>query len=127
MNRLTHGAICVVALVYVVLGVAGLGQAQTALVVSYHGGQFSWTAPAPTGTQTPAVAHIIQCGTTRYTVPMPATNMPISAVVPGPGSYDCFIWAVNAEGVPSDLQPHFPAFSTSYPPPTPAAMTIVVQ
>jgi hypothetical protein len=70
-------------------------QAQTELRVSLASGRFVWDLPPASPGISPATKHVIECGAVRVEVPMPETTLAISQAVPGPGVYECSIYAEN--------------------------------
>jgi len=103
---------------------AGTAHAQTVIAVPFNTARFSWTAPGTDATHSAATSHLITCGASTLSVPMPTTTALVSAVVPSPGIYTCTVAAVNTFGPSSAIS--FPQFEAGFPPLSPTNAIIVV-
>src|SRR5574337_2033282 len=113
MMKQSFNVIAVLSVIFAaMLSVSTPAEAQTAIAVPFSTATFSWTAPAPDATHSAAVSHLITCDATSLSVAMPATTALVSAVVPGPGTYNCTVKAVNAFG--STAAVAFPSFQAGY-------------
>lgn len=97
--------------------------AQTVLRVPLETGQFAWDNPAGTT----ATEHVVVCGTTSVVVPMPADTIAVSAVVPGPGSYACTLYAQNSFDKSPGSDPAFPVFTAGYVPLAPIELRLEIR
>lgn len=107
---------CFVLLACLVM-VPALAQAQTTLKVSLGSAKLAWDAGVPGPNETLATKHVITCGPLTTEVLMPAVTIPVKDVVPGPGTYDCTIYAVNDFDRQVDPDGAFPQFQAGNPPP----------
>lgn len=101
--------------------------AQTVLTVPLGSSSFAWTAGAPTATTSLAREHVITCGSSVVVVPAPQSTIRISDVVPGPGTYDCSIFARNGFGRSATPDPSFPRFDAGYVPGAPVELRLIVE
>ena len=98
--------------------------AQTIIAVPFNTATFQWSVPTPDATHTAPTSHLITCGASTLSVPMPTTTALISAVVPAPGTYTCTVEAVNNFGASTPV--NFPQFEAGYPPLSPTNPQIVI-
>lgn len=124
MKALSIGIVGLAVIFAGILSASIPAHAQTAIAVPFSTATFSWTAPTPDATHSAAVSHLITCGATSLSVDMPSTTALVSAVVPGPGTYNCTVKAVNAFG--STAAVAFPSFQAGYLPLSPTNPQIVV-
>lgn len=116
-------ALCVV--IFAALGVSS-AQAQTVIAVPFDTATLSWTVPAPDATHSAPSDHTVSCGANTATVPMPQTSILVSAVVPGPGTYTCTVYAQNVFGRHAGPDVSFPVFEAGFPPLAPTNAVIIV-
>lgn len=100
--------------------------AQTVLTVPFDKASFTWTAPLPGPTNSPATKHTIVCGALSVEVPMPATSIPVRNVVPGVGAYTCSLFASNAFGRQVEADVPFPPFEAGLIPPAPTGLRLEI-
>ena len=100
--------------------------AQAPLLVSHLGAEFQWDLQPFTAENAPE-SHVLTCGSSSVTVPMPATSIPIRDVVPGPGSYTCVIYAQNTGGRQADPDVPFPLFQSGYVPGAPFQLQVLAE
>lgn len=100
--------------------------AQTELTVPFATSSFAWDPPVVDVTHSAPTRYVITCGTIISNVPAPATSILIRSVVPGPGTYDCTIYAQNAFGNSPEPNPSFPHFTAGNPPGVVGNLRLVV-
>jgi hypothetical protein len=100
-----------------------LAFAQTTLKVAISTGQFAWDNPV----NTTATQNVVTCGSVSVVVPMPAATIAVSAVVPGPGTYTCTLYAENAFDKSAGPDPAFPVFQAGHIPPSPQSLRLEVR
>lgn len=98
--------------------------AQTPILVSHMDAQFHWDLQPFTAENAPD-SHVLTCGTTSVTVPMPTTSILIKDVVPGPGQYSCTLYAQNGAGRQVEPDVPFPLFQSGYTPGTPFQLAVL--
>lgn len=102
--------------------------AQEVLKVPLGTAQFGWDVQmGDPGTGDDPTQHVITCGTHTLVVPMPANTAPVKDVVPGPGTYECTLYAENDFDRSPGPDPSFPSFTTGFGPKTPAVLRIEVK
>lgn len=101
--------------------------AQTVLKVPFGSAQFAWDVPPSTAEQGVAVQHVLTCGVIVVKIPMPTTSIPVSSVVPGPGTYDCTLYAENEFGRQAEPNVPFPQFQAGNRPGPGTNLRIQVQ
>lgn len=105
---------------------SGIAQAQTVLSVPFSSGSFAWDAPVVNSTYSAPTQYVITCGAIVANIPAPATSVSIRSVVPGPGTYDCTIYAQNSYGRSAGPDPAFPRFDAGNPPGAATNLRLVV-
>lgn len=101
--------------------------AQTILNVPYGAAHFAWDIGGVDASHSAATKHTIVCGAVAVDVPMPATSIAVSSVIPGPGIYACELYASNAFGRQKDPNLPFPQFEAGYEPVAPSTLRIEVR
>lgn len=101
--------------------------AQAQLMVSHLDANFSWSPGVVDATHDPATEHVLTCGVSVVTVPMPNTSIPVRNVVPGPGIYSCTLYAQNSAGRQADPDVPFPQFQSGYIPGIPFQLQVLDQ
>lgn len=104
-----------------------VAQAQSVLKVPLGTAKFAWDAGVPDATHSAATKHVVSCGSVTVDVPMPANSVAVKDLVPGPGTYDCTIYAVNDFDRQVEPDGAFPSFQAGNPPPKPISQRIEVK
>ena len=102
-------------------------EAQTPLKVPFGSAKLAWDAGVPDATHSAATKHVVTCGTVSVDVLMPTTSIPVKDVVPGPGTYDCTLYAENDFTRQTEPPRPFPQFQAGYGPNTGANLRLEVQ
>lgn len=92
------------------------GYAQTILKVPLSSAKLAWDAGVPGPGESVATKHVVTCGTVSKDVLMPTTSLAVKDIVPGPGTYNCTIYAVNDFDRQLDPDGSFPSFQAGNPP-----------
>ncbi|MDH4185529.1 MAG: hypothetical protein OEV08_00910, partial [Nitrospira sp.] len=108
--------LCIRVMIVLVLGLPAIADAQEILQVPLTSARLSWDIPAPTPERSPARQHVVYCTDgNRVIVPMPASSVPMRDLVPGPGSYQCFVYAENTFGRQTEPDVAAPFVEVGYP------------
>lgn len=76
---------------------------------------------------TGATKHVVICGDVTREVLMPDTSIAVREMVPGPGTYDCSIYAENTFARQTTPNVPFPQFQAGDPPTEPVRQRLEVQ
>lgn len=106
-------------------GSVAMASAQAPLLVSHLDADFFWDAGVVDATHSAATEHVLTCGVSVVTVPMPNTSIPVRNVVPGPGIYSCTLYAQNSAGRQADPDVPFPQFQSGYVPGAPFMVQVL--
>lgn len=98
--------------------------AQSPLLVSHLDAQFQWDLQ-PFTTENAPESHVLTCGGSSITIPMPATSIPIRDVVTGPGTYTCTLYAQNTVDRQVEPDVPFPVFQSGYTPGQPFQVEVL--
>lgn len=94
-----------------ILSVAVPAYAQETIKVPLGTAKFAWTIPAPDPLHGDATHHVITCGSVTQIVMAPRAEYPVKSVVPGPGVYECTLYAENDFGRQEEPDVPFPSFA----------------
>lgn len=122
-SRLNRMRMClfVLCVLGAVVGLALPAEAQTILKAPLASARLAWDAGAG------ADKHVVTCGEVTRDVLMPETSIAVSEMVPGPGTYDCSIYAENAFARQTAPNVPFPRFEAGNPPNEPVRQRLEVQ
>lgn len=98
--------------------------AHAQVLLSHLDAKFLWDVPAFTPENAPD-AHVLTCGGSVVTVPMPATSIAVKDVVAAPGTYQCDLYAQNSAGRQAAPNVPFPLFQSGYVPGAPFMVQVL--
>lgn len=109
------------------MGMVAPAQAQTILKLPLGSASFAWDAGVADESHSPATKHVLTCNGVTVEVPMPTTQIPVKSVVPGPGTYECTIYAENDFSRQLEPDSAFPQFQAGHGPNKPGQIRVQVQ
>ena len=115
-RRAVAGAVFAALCLSVIALLAPRAEAQETLKFPLGSARLMWDSPAPTPERSAPTHHVVYCeGGTRVTVPMPANSVPMRDLVPGPGAYQCYVFAENTFGRQTEPDVPAPFAEVGYP------------
>lgn len=93
--------------------------ADPAMPVPLHGTSFAWVTIPANAQHSAPTKHTIVCADITVEIEMPRLSYPIDQVIPGPGTYQCSVFASNEFSRQAEPNVPFPKFQAGLRPMAP--------